>query len=158
MEFQKSQVVLLCKEMNCHSDISSITLHASACVSVAVDPNMFARQRFVYYHVRLFSPHRFVSPSVYVCQLKCLMQEASVHLIFHDSLITDTKSSQKPNKRMTHMQDVSFEERALILALCGRQRCLSKLEVSFYFPSKHYHALLLLSCQEATAQHFICSC
>lgn len=48
MEFWKSQVVLLCKEMNCHSDISSITLHASACVSVAVEPNMFARQRFVF--------------------------------------------------------------------------------------------------------------
>lgn len=37
-----------------------------------------------------------------------MMQEASVHLIFHDSQITDAKFGWKPNKGVTYLRDVSF--------------------------------------------------
>lgn len=36
-----------------------------------------------------------------------MMQEASVHLIFHDSQITDAKFGWKPNNGVTNLQDVS---------------------------------------------------
>lgn len=46
---------------------------------------------------------------------------ASVQLIIHGSLMTDTNFGQKPNKRMTNVRYVSFAKRASILAIWGRQ-------------------------------------